>query len=49
MAPRRKIGRQLFVLKNESKRVIPYLLEILTDVWQERGHNVSRKNDYNFP
>jgi hypothetical protein len=32
MAPRRKIERQLFVPKNESERVIPYLLEILTDV-----------------
>jgi hypothetical protein len=32
VAPRRKIGRQLFVLKNESERVIPYLLGILTDV-----------------
>ena len=32
VAPRRKIGRQLFVPKNESKGVIPYLLGILTDV-----------------
>jgi hypothetical protein len=46
--PRRKIGRQLFVPKNESERVILYLLGILTDVWQERGHKVSRKNDHNF-